>query len=80
MHTADPYTIAQQGAVDWHIPDAHDRPLCGAVLEGQPVRRYLPCGLKPEDVCCERCRALKGQGQAWQSKQLSTLRICQNGR
>ncbi len=63
MTTEEPYTIAQPGTPLWHIPDAHGRPLCGAVILGQPVRRYLPCGLKPDDVCCERCRALKGQGK-----------------
>ena len=37
-------------------------PLCGAVIVGEPVRRYLPCGLQPNDVCCERCAVVrKGQ-------------------
>ncbi len=50
-----PYVIAQQGSGPrtWHIPG--DKPLCGAVIEGRPERRYLPSQVPAQDETCEPC-------------------------
>lgn len=53
------YSVRQPGAATWHIPDRAGRPLCGAVIEGRPERRYLPARLEPADVVCECCQALR---------------------
>jgi hypothetical protein len=55
-----PYLLREAGSVVLHIGDS-GLPLCGASLQGQVDRFYLPESLGPAHGICGDCKAIYEQ-------------------